>query len=54
MIYGIRFVLKYLSGTDIADRNLAVYPDDIFVRIHAPGTPGLAFSLQTWFSPQKA
>jgi Sulfotransferase domain len=31
MIYGIKFVLKYLLGTDIADRNLAVYPDDIFV-----------------------
>ncbi len=31
MIYGIKFVLSYLLGTDIADRNLAVYPDDTFV-----------------------
>jgi hypothetical protein len=31
MIYGIKVVLKYLSGTDIADRNLAVYPDDTFI-----------------------
>jgi hypothetical protein len=31
MIYGIKFVLKYLLGTDIADRNVAVYPDDIFI-----------------------
>jgi hypothetical protein len=31
MIYGIKVVLKYLLGTDIADRNLAVYPDDTFV-----------------------
>jgi hypothetical protein len=31
MIYGIKTVLKYLLGTDIADRNLAVYPDDTFV-----------------------
>src|SRR5260370_2326170 len=31
MIYGIKSVLKYLLGTDIADRNLAVYPDDTFV-----------------------
>jgi hypothetical protein len=31
MIYGIEVVLKYLLGTDVADRNLAVYPDDTFV-----------------------
>jgi hypothetical protein len=31
MIYGIKVVLKYLLGTDIADRNLAVYPDDTFI-----------------------
>jgi hypothetical protein len=31
MIYGIKFVLKYILGTDIADRNLAVYPDDTFI-----------------------
>jgi Sulfotransferase domain len=31
MIYGIKVVFKYLLGTDIADRNLAVYPDDTFI-----------------------
>jgi Sulfotransferase domain len=31
MMYGIKFVLRYLLGTDIADRNLAVYPDDTFI-----------------------
>ncbi len=31
MIYGIKVVLSYLLGTDVADRNLAVYPDDTFV-----------------------
>jgi Sulfotransferase domain len=31
MIYGIKRVLKYLLGTDIAGRNLAVYADDTFI-----------------------
>lgn len=31
MIYGIKRVVKYLLGTDIAGRNLAVYPDDVFI-----------------------
>jgi hypothetical protein len=31
MMYGTKVVLKYLLGTDIADRNLAVYPDDTFL-----------------------
>ncbi|MCU1272466.1 MAG: hypothetical protein JWN74_3760 [Acidobacteriaceae bacterium] len=31
MIYGIKTVLKYLLGRDIADRDVAVYPDDTFV-----------------------
>src|SRR5580693_4534967 len=31
MIYGMRVVLKYLLGTDKAERNFAVYPDDTFV-----------------------
>lgn len=31
MMYGIKVVLKHLLGTDIADRNLAVYTDDTFV-----------------------
>ena len=31
MIYGIRTVLRYWFGKDIAGRNLAIYPDDTFV-----------------------
>ena len=31
MIYGIEVVFKYLLGIDVADRNLAVHPDDTFV-----------------------
>jgi hypothetical protein len=31
MIYGIKFVLNYLLGKDIAGRNLAVFPDDTFI-----------------------
>jgi hypothetical protein len=31
MIYGIKTVLRYILGTDLAERNFAVYPDDTFV-----------------------
>src|SRR6476646_4264045 len=31
MLFGIKSVFKYLLGTDIADRNVAVYADDTFV-----------------------
>ena len=31
MKYGIKRAIKYLLGTDIAGRNLAVYPDDTFI-----------------------
>jgi len=31
MLYGIKVVATYLLGTDIAGRNLAVYPDDTFL-----------------------
>jgi hypothetical protein len=31
MIYGLRFVLGYILGTDKAERNFAVYSDDTFV-----------------------
>ncbi|HEV2698548.1 MAG TPA: sulfotransferase domain-containing protein, partial [Terriglobales bacterium] len=30
-LYGIKYVLKYALGKDIAGRNLAVYPDDTFI-----------------------
>ena len=31
MIYGVKRIIKYLLGTDIAGRNLAVYSDDTFI-----------------------
>jgi len=31
MIYGVKRVITYLLGTDIAGRSLAVYPDDTFI-----------------------
>jgi len=31
MIYGIKRITRYLLGTDIAGRSLAVYPDDTFI-----------------------
>jgi hypothetical protein len=31
MIYGLRYVLRYVFGTDKAERNFAVYPDDTFI-----------------------
>lgn len=31
MLYGIKFVTSYLLGTDIAGRDLKVFPDDTFI-----------------------
>lgn len=31
MIYGLKSVFRYLTGTDIAGRSLAVFPDDTFI-----------------------
>ena len=31
MLYGIKSVVAYATGTDIAGRNFAVYPDDTLV-----------------------
>jgi len=31
VLYGIKFVTSYLLGTDIAGRNLRVFPDDTFI-----------------------
>src|SRR5712675_2194548 len=31
MIYGVRRVVKFILGKDIAGRDLAVYPDDTFI-----------------------
>ena len=39
MLYGIKIVFTYLLETDIAGRNLAVYPDDTFL-VSAPTSIG--------------
>src|SRR5436309_14565785 len=31
MIWGLKRVIKYALGTDVAGRNLAVFPDDTFI-----------------------
>jgi hypothetical protein len=31
MIWGLKRIVKYALGTDVAGRNLAVYPDDTFI-----------------------
>jgi hypothetical protein len=31
VLYGIKFITSYLLGTDIAGRNLRVFPDDTFI-----------------------
>jgi hypothetical protein len=31
MLYGIKYVVSYLLGTDVAGRGLAVFPDDTFI-----------------------
>lgn len=31
MIYGLRKIIRYITGTDIAGRDLAVYADDTFI-----------------------
>jgi len=31
MLYGIRYVVSYFLGTDVAGRGMAVYPDDTFI-----------------------
>jgi len=31
MIYGVKVVLKYILGTDKAERNFRIYPDDTFL-----------------------
>jgi len=31
VLYGIKFITSYLFGTDIAGRDLKVFPDDTFI-----------------------
>lgn len=31
MLYGIKYITRYLMGWDVAERSMAVYPDDTFI-----------------------
>ena len=49
MIYGIKTVVKYALGIDLAGRNFAVYPDDTFVVSYPRcGNTWTRFLIATW------
>lgn len=54
MIYGLKVVIKYLLGTDRAERNFAVYPDDTFlVSYPRSGNTWTRFLIANLVYPQK-
>jgi Sulfotransferase domain len=54
MIYGIRYVASYLLGTDIAGRNLAVFPDDTFIASYPrSGNTWMRFLIANLMHPEE-
>ena len=54
MIYGIKVIIKYLLGTDKAERNFAVYPDDTFlVSYPRSGNTWTRFLIANLVHPEK-
>ncbi len=54
MIYGIKVVINYLLGTDKAERNFAVYPDDTFlVSYPRSGNTWTRFLIANLVHPEK-
>ena len=54
MLYGIKFVASYLLGTDIAGRNLKVFPDDIFIASYPrSGNTWTRFLLANLMHPER-
>jgi hypothetical protein len=54
MIYGIKTVVKYFLGTDRAERNFAVYPDDTFlVSYPRSGNTWTRFLIANLVHPEK-
>src|ERR1700685_1517671 len=52
MLYGVKYVLKYLLGRDLAGRNLAVYPDDTFlVSFPRSGNTWIRFLIANLLNP---
>jgi hypothetical protein len=55
MIYGLKVVITYLLGTDKAERNFAVYPDDTFlVSYPRSGNTWTRFLIANLVHPDKA
>lgn len=70
MIYRVKQVLKYLAGTDIAGRTMAVYPDDTFIvsyprsgntwtrfliaNLLHPEEPATFFNIERWVPDSEA
>ncbi|MGH9515743.1 MAG: sulfotransferase domain-containing protein [Terriglobales bacterium] len=53
MLFGIKSVVKYILGTDIADRNVAVYADDTFlVSYPRSGNTWTRFLIATLLHPE--
>ncbi|MBV8974012.1 MAG: sulfotransferase domain-containing protein [Sinobacteraceae bacterium] len=53
MLYGIKYIASYLLGTDIAGRNLRVFPDDTFIASYPrSGNTWTRFLLANLMHPQ--
>ena len=69
-MYGVKWIVKYLTGTDIAGRSLAVYPDDTFIvsyprsgntwtrflvaNLLHPGEPATFLNIERWVPDSEA
>jgi hypothetical protein len=54
VLYGIKFIASYLLGTDIAGRNLRVFPDDTFIASYPrSGNTWTRFLLANLMHPQQ-
>jgi hypothetical protein len=54
VLYGIKFVTSYLLGTDIAGRNLKVFPDDTFIASYPrSGNTWTRFLIANLMHPQQ-
>ena len=54
VLYGIEFVASYLLGTDIAGRNLKVFPDDTFIASYPrSGNTWTRFLIANLMHPQR-
>jgi Sulfotransferase domain len=54
VLYGIKLITSYLLGTDIAGRNLKVYPDDTFIASYPrSGNTWTRFLIANLMHPEK-